>query len=427
MTKLAIATLVIGKFHEDIFEITKPYFDAYCKKFGFDFIVINSEQINGYATNLEKFQLYKHYDDYDRIAFIDADIIIHPDAPPIFDFVRPEDIGATYDNSINSATANSERNIEEIEEVQNKLGRIDGWKTEYVNSGVLVTSKKHRDIFTHAEYRDRFESRFKDQTLINWNIQKHGFKIHRLHARFNAMGINGYPMQKLQYGIAQEPFISAYLLHFAGAPKKLLTVKNTSNILNSKYNLNLQHADIDKFDFKESDIQDAYFDIGEIGWSQYLAGHVRYLAETKKRRVAVICHPHKNVLYRQSATVILPIPDSWNDAFKHTEVEGFHLYDPNTNTKLTNLRNIAKLILAEYPGLPFRFNYSKFVDSRIMAPYFHKPDILNEANISGDCIIVFPRWRPSKFASRNIKKEIWISMIDQMAAPAPRRACTRRR
>lgn len=419
MTKLAIATLVVGKFHEDIFEITKPYFERYCQKLGIDFIVIHTERINGYAANLEKFQLYDYYDKYDRIAFIDCDVLIHPESPDIFSIVPSEFIGAVYDNRHNDPNMLHERNMEEINEVQNKLGKIDGWKTEYVNSGVLITSKCHRNIFTNAEYRTRFESRYKDQTLINWNIHKHGYFIYRLESKFNAMGVNGHPMGKLQYGIAQEPFINAYFLHFAGAPKKLLTVKNTSNLINKQFNLNIPHADIDVFDFKESDIDDAYFDIGEIGWSQYIAGHVRYLAEVKKRKVAVVCHPHKRVLYRQSATLVLPIPDEWNKKFSHTEVEGFHLYNPENNTKMTNLQNISKLIREAYPGLPFRFNYSKWVDSRIMAPYFHKPEILDEAKIDGDCIIIFPRWRPSKFASRNIKKEIWISMVNKICERYP--------
>jgi len=413
MNKYAVVTMAHGSIYDNIIDIVKPYFESYCNNYGFDLVIINKVKIDGCAFNLEKFQIYDLLNKYDRIAYLDADVIVHPNAPNVFDEVPEDMIGAIYDNSHNDKNAPSQKSLDEMKTVQSKLGTIPNWNTEYINSGVMVVSKCHQQLFTHPEYRKKFNSKYKDQTLLNWNLQKHKFKIHRLDSKFNAMGITGYMNHHFQYGTYQMPAAEAHFIHFAGNQNRKTSMAALSRILIDKFNLNIEPP--------KHKIQEmiTFIDIGEIGWSQYMAGHINYLKLSKRQQVAVICHPHKNVLYENGAEVILPIPKSWTDEYGDMEVEGSHLFDPVTQKKITNLSQITKIIRDEYPDLTYTFKYSKFIDQRIIKPYSHNESWLNDVNINGNVILVFPRNRPSKFGQRNISKDVWISMINAMCTKYP--------
>ena len=61
-----------------------------------------------------------------------------------------------------------------------------GWREGYINTGVFLTSKQHKDIFTkhNGEYYTDWGS---DDVHIGYNINKQGHKIHELDYTFNHM------------------------------------------------------------------------------------------------------------------------------------------------------------------------------------------------------------------------------------------------
>ncbi len=78
--KKALVTLACGHFFEQLGTITHPTLAAYAKKIGADFVVWRDAA--GHAIpHYKKLDLARLLDEYDRILYVDTDVIIRDDAP----------------------------------------------------------------------------------------------------------------------------------------------------------------------------------------------------------------------------------------------------------------------------------------------------------------------------------------------------------
>jgi len=146
--KKAILTIVSGEKYEKIWEKTQPFFVDYAEKCDAELIVLKGyEGMSLPSPHWLKFSIHELLKkDFDRIAFIDADILIRKDSPNIFDVV-PEDQFGIFNEG-----AYTPRHIciYEVMKVYNVQGfRYDG--QTYYNTGVMVCSRKHRHIFNVIE------------------------------------------------------------------------------------------------------------------------------------------------------------------------------------------------------------------------------------------------------------------------------------
>jgi SEC-C motif len=85
MIKKTIYVLNIGKYEPDVTAITYPLIKKYANKIGAEFYEITERKFPDAPITYEKFQLYQlgreHKNDWN--IFMDADILVHPDAPDI--------------------------------------------------------------------------------------------------------------------------------------------------------------------------------------------------------------------------------------------------------------------------------------------------------------------------------------------------------
>jgi len=89
--KCAVVTIAIGeKYLQEYNDIFRPHTERYCQKYGYDFILITEYSLaSKYPidkfVNIMKWTLSYREDiqKYDRIAIVDADMIITPLCPPI--------------------------------------------------------------------------------------------------------------------------------------------------------------------------------------------------------------------------------------------------------------------------------------------------------------------------------------------------------
>ncbi|MDJ0732737.1 MAG: glycosyltransferase [Nostocaceae cyanobacterium] len=176
----AVVTLCIGDAYS-LGEVTHPLLKAYADKIGADFIVINTPKLNFNYAHYEKYQIYDLLNDYERIIYLDTDIIVSPKYPNLFDIVPEKQFGAFV---VSKHTYFHDRAIKDIQKV---LGEI-GWKREYFNSGVMVLSKCHREIFNknHDLLVWASEKRnFYEQTILNYHLQKLSVPIYDIGYKFN--------------------------------------------------------------------------------------------------------------------------------------------------------------------------------------------------------------------------------------------------
>jgi lipopolysaccharide biosynthesis glycosyltransferase len=210
----ALVTIFLKPHGDEMSRFSKPFFNYYANKIKSTPIIITTERFGGEITQihgLEKYQLYDILNSYDRVMYVDGDTIIHPNTQNIFDIVPESHIGAVFDNKNNIQEMDSNDwhdniHIDEIQRIQDLMGNI-GWTDIYINCGVLVLSKMHRNIFLNHHILDQFQTRWQDQTVINYHIQKYGHQIYRLETKYNKMTLNGLDLDHPD---------DANILHFAG-------------------------------------------------------------------------------------------------------------------------------------------------------------------------------------------------------------------
>ncbi len=218
--KLAICTLCIGEMAKKFSHYSFPAFKKYAEKIGADFVVFNEPKVKYTETehvNWIKFEKYQVYDlldkgGYDRVAFFDVDILITPQAPNIFEKVPYKAIGGVFEDI--GFDKKDRRKI--ISDCQNVLGQLR-WNKGFLNSGVFVVSKIHKDAFKMIWDYGIFDDPVHkyEQTNTQWYFRKFcedhqdpEVKMIELSHKWNFTG----PMRIFHGPIHRD----AYVIHYAG-------------------------------------------------------------------------------------------------------------------------------------------------------------------------------------------------------------------
>ncbi len=198
----AIVTLVVGEQHRTLWETcARASWETYAKRHGYKLVIVDqlidkSEEGMERSPSWQKLLLWRlpELHDCDRVAWIDADIIINNDtAPDIVDSVPPEKIGAAVAHLILAYPG-----------MESALARVCGtstlaeharWVYEqsslppfdyHLNAGVLVLSRSHQEFleYIYETYPEQPKSYFEQMALSSESLQR-GLH-HALDPRFNA-------------------------------------------------------------------------------------------------------------------------------------------------------------------------------------------------------------------------------------------------
>ena len=240
MLKKCVLTIVIGEKYNKIFEHTKYNMEMYSKKINADFVVINNishKRINFIRSIIKNkynisrqrcvrycklFILHDILKKYDRVIYFDCSCLIHNNTPNLFNLVPIDTFGAVQDH--------------------NKLCKQYGIginnHNPFYNTGVLVISKYHKNIFScNFNNMTLPHSGYCDQTLINYFLFKYKTKIQALKKKYNIVGSilkKKSPSKNIEKG---------YLIfHFTRSfyddsniipPKKLIEISLYKKIINN--------------------------------------------------------------------------------------------------------------------------------------------------------------------------------------------------
>src|SRR5437660_169826 len=154
----ALVTLRLGDGCNAIARETGPFLEAYAAAVGADLVCIDRSKGLGPTPHFEKYQIRELLGDYDRVLYVDADVLIVPDSPDLFEIVPLNEFGAYL------ASHHSDVHDEAARAIQATLGCL-GWGREYFNSGVMLVGRAHRDVFdpSHGVYLSFYE-----QTQLNY-------------------------------------------------------------------------------------------------------------------------------------------------------------------------------------------------------------------------------------------------------------------
>ena len=194
----ALVTLACGYFFEQLGTVTHPTLAAYAQKIGADFVVWRD--FAGHALpHYKKLDLGELLARYDRVLYVDTDVVIRDDAPDLFELVPADALGILDESPY----------FDRGPAMRAYLASCgfppEQWDGRYYNTGVMVLSPAHRSLFV----RPAVESdHFKEQSYLNLRIAQTKTKTFPLPYRFNRqLGLDAV------YG---EDRLDSYLLHYAG-------------------------------------------------------------------------------------------------------------------------------------------------------------------------------------------------------------------
>lgn len=198
--KTAVVTMCIGEDWERMADLTHPTIKEYSDKIKSDFVLINYPQIGLEEVGFEKCQLHDILSYYDRVIYLDTDIIVTKRCPNLFEVVPENDLGAFIESNY-WEYSKEVNHFERIKKVQEKLGDIN-WTKDYFNTGVMVLSKRHKNMF---KLGNKYVIDLREQTQLNFYSKLLGFWVHDIGIRFN----------KMDFVNPNERFES-YIIHYAG-------------------------------------------------------------------------------------------------------------------------------------------------------------------------------------------------------------------
>lgn len=219
--RLAITTRADANIRE-MTDITHPIIKKYAEKVGADFIILDDAQ--GLHPHYRILQLYKLFDIYDRIISFDSDIVITPDCPNLFEIVPEDKIGIIYED-VGSREKDRKMRIARANE---KFGD-NGWREGYINTGVAVFSKCHKELF---KQRELWMELGYDDVYLGYYANKFKFPIFRLPIKFNFM------MMFAEDWNGNSQRLDNYIIHYAGqgfSGHRLEDIKRDASIFYSEF------------------------------------------------------------------------------------------------------------------------------------------------------------------------------------------------
>ncbi len=148
-TQNALVTVVSGQAAEALFGISGPLMEAYAKRLGVDFLVIDEHTGGSIHPDWPmscKYNLARALDHYERIAYVDADVLLRPGCPDLFKVCQPDELGV----------------VDELEDHLHRpsLGVLPGYQRIregmgfekrrvfpfYFNCGVMVVPRKYQHL-----------------------------------------------------------------------------------------------------------------------------------------------------------------------------------------------------------------------------------------------------------------------------------------
>jgi hypothetical protein len=238
--RAALVTLAIGaEVSERWHRVCESNWRAYADKHGYDLICIeepldNSRRARERSPSWQKLLLLGQpfASEYERIIWVDADVVFGTDAPAITQDVPPGKVGAV--NERDAPTPAIERMIYErpTEAYYTDWGLPDGGFEEIVQAGVMVLSPTdHRDLFerVYDAYEDKpgmyYEMRPLSYELIKARV------VSWLDPRFNVSwrvyrALNVPPLLEPRRHprlpeLAQRALDEVHCLHFAGEANQM--------------------------------------------------------------------------------------------------------------------------------------------------------------------------------------------------------------
>lgn len=144
----ALVTVVAGQKAEEMFSVSGPLMHDYCDRHKLDLIVLNWSGPPGWPMG-SKFQIPRTLERYERIIYVDADVVLRPGVPNLLDVVDPDAIGLWSD--LPDVLVKDYAFVAEYLRFRKLVGlqhELPFRLEDYWNTGVIVMGRKHAHYFS---------------------------------------------------------------------------------------------------------------------------------------------------------------------------------------------------------------------------------------------------------------------------------------
>ncbi len=201
--KRLVMTIAIGPLYSAIAEVTHSSIRAYAERIEADFLCVDRPMIAQTTPHWEKCQIATLLQQYDRVLYLDTDLIIREDCPDLFTVV-PE----THLGMFNEAPFTYRSRELLIDTCRAYGATLPEWDGGYYNSGVIVASQRHATLFQKPSHE---ECNFYEQTWLNMRIAQHQTRMLSLSYHYNRMSCMD--------ALVGQHRLASYLVHYAGCPQ----------------------------------------------------------------------------------------------------------------------------------------------------------------------------------------------------------------
>lgn len=254
--KTALVTLAIGDYHHELWhKVSRRSWRAYVERHGYDLIVLDrpldeSPRARSRSPAWQKLLILNPEicGRYDRVVWVDSDILINPLAPGILEGVPVEKIGAV-DEMLVPGKDEHRAIVNEFVAHHRRIGAattpyweahldadrwhqhwgLPGGQKNMVQTGVMVLAPRHhREIFEHVYhgYEDKGEASFNyEMRPLSYEILRANL-AHWIDERFNwvlfwqvwraKLRLGKDPADGQMYAFLMEQYLKNHFLHFAG-------------------------------------------------------------------------------------------------------------------------------------------------------------------------------------------------------------------
>jgi len=177
----AVVTVAAGPKGEQILEISEPSLRAYAARCGADLVVLRPP-LNPRFPLAAKWHVAPVFDHYERIAFIDADILIPPSAGNIFDEVPRGKFGIF--DELHFVLRGWPGLIAGYQRFREGQGLGRAFVPWYLNSGVYVAERQHRAALA-TPVKPCHVDHCVEQHQLNAMLDTLGVPVHLLAEKWN--------------------------------------------------------------------------------------------------------------------------------------------------------------------------------------------------------------------------------------------------
>lgn len=144
-SRTALVTVVVGPKATAMHEVTGPYMRHYARRLGIDYVVLDWPGHSSWPLS-SKFGIARTLDHYERIAYVDADVLLRPDCLNLFNQCHPWEVGVVDELPWHRSMPQHKREPQ-YQAFRKAMGFADVPLPWYFNAGVMVIPQSAKELF----------------------------------------------------------------------------------------------------------------------------------------------------------------------------------------------------------------------------------------------------------------------------------------